>query len=516
MAKPRRLIPPVGGISDRPSFTDTPGLVVPPGAMENVEPFDTAKGHERIGSRPALAKLFPTQIGGGAPVQWIGSISKAAVTTGYRLGGAADAMGTWESRASGVLAGNFFLLSRVPSMFRDFNDTAGGGAKPVVAARWHPTATHPGKAVYLLNYNDGTRNVCRVVLVDDMGSTLWSYVIEDLISNADASGNTCWIDDSFVYVAFTFGVQVLNATTGAFVRLVQIDGWGAECIDVRGRGDGQILVAFNGAGFGATLANGQVVNNGMYRSGIALYSPGCAARVPFGVGLAAGVGFYEANHGTLRISEQSVQAPNGCWVTCLSTGPDNSVYCSRTNQGWGPNGSFPPGSVAYVSVFRADSTGRILWEADTLSFRRAYTGWWGTLYNDIPNSAGQLPTLLALDADPLTGDCYAAGQVDAALGTPFNVFKLRGADGTLAWTYSTTATVRWIKVDPTDSNLWVAMDRNSGWVNAAGASGTNALLLKLSAASGLVIASYDLNTAVSGLAVDVDSRGFLALGTDHF
>lgn len=83
MAKSKRhlLHFPLGGIDKRSAYVDRPPYTTP--VAVNVRPMDAYEGRARGGSRPMLQKAYTTQLGGGAPIKMLNSVT-AVRNDGYR------------------------------------------------------------------------------------------------------------------------------------------------------------------------------------------------------------------------------------------------------------------------------------------------------------------------------------------------------------------------------------------------------------------------------------------------
>ena len=66
--EPRRLTPPVRGVTDKTTKVDQPGVMCPPDSMRNVVPFPSPDLVPAIGTRAGTSKKFPQVFGNGAAV----------------------------------------------------------------------------------------------------------------------------------------------------------------------------------------------------------------------------------------------------------------------------------------------------------------------------------------------------------------------------------------------------------------------------------------------------------------
>ncbi len=564
---------PFRGVTDKTPFIKTPGDSCPPGSLRNVRVFDITKDRARGGQRPGLTRLFDTQICGGNPVQAVASFSKPPKTTGYELGTTRRVTDNIVSRTSAGLAGQAWILNPVPGMIRDFLDSRGGGAAPGICCCWHPEITNNiRRGFFCTSYTDAGSNngkqTTGVNCIDDQGVTLWQAVLEDRQAGGSlpSTPNTRTIsvnsikvalpatDNGFVIVGVlltrvtapltTQGyVYVYKASDGTYLKRYDLGGWASEAMAIAVRTDGKVAVLFNGSGAAGTLPNhpnippgSNAIQDGatLFRSGIMLFTATGDLAEPlrqevFGDQLDPLDTYYEAAHGYFRFSEQLARAPFGCYPTSMAAGLDGSLLVTFSNRGWGPNGFYQPTDTQYPYTTAAliSIDGIVIWEADTESIRRAYTGPWGTYYNDLPDTgdpfSGNPCTLWACAVGP-AGELYVGGCRNTSSTTPsdgHNVWRLAQADGRIVWSgnvggsasaYSAGIAQNGMAVDPLDSNVVVA-----GYRNAVGAvsPATSAHLWKLDAATGQPVWSYDLNTASAGIAygVDVESRGLILYTT---
>lgn len=525
-----RRIPPWKGASNATTYFDQPRGFAPLESMRNVLVHTPAKDRSQVGTIPGLTKAFELLLPG--PPQGFCTVERAAGQTGLQVGSRSRVVG--ENREAGTLTGHCFVLDPTLSMVAAFRDPRGvGGAGTGVS--WHPTLrklcfgqiyNNAGRVVYGLNWCDVDSN-----LVQFQGDA------EDRDDPLDTPGaEPIYGNHIAMHARYTFSVGnrwlwVHKTDTGEFLKRYALDDWPYETMAVRVRSDGTLAVSFWGTSEAATLPNQPAIaqnpGSGMYRSGVMLFEITDSdlqplIRVPFGPSLAPTAPWYEANHGYARLAEFLARAPHGCIPFAMAVGPDDEIVVGMTNQGWGWNDTYPPdGRKPYRTVALLDSSGSLIWEADTQSPRWPYTGGWGTFFNDIPQidadddippTGTPKPGVNAVAIDGV-GDVYAAGQRNAA---GHNVFKLSGADGSILWRFDAGSVVEQhaMAVDPTDNNVWVGVMRNSAWTGAAG---RMAVLLKLNGLNGEVLAHYDVAPApVNGCwMVDVSHEGYVAFVIDY-
>lgn len=515
----RRVLPPLGGASDNSTYLDQPERFAPLPSMLNVRPEESG-GRRRIGQRPGLAKLFGTQLGG--EVRAMAVISRAAAVSGYQLGSCEHFAGA--SRQSGALAGNHWLLDPEPglNLDLDLDDSpfGGGGANGCVACDWHPDGT---KFAVASNFIDGVtgRAEALVRMVDVDGNTLWTANLED--STRDRFIDTIAVTHEWVFAASNEFIMVWQVSDGAPVGQIQIT-WARHIIRVaKNRDATMLLAAFDGSTSGATLPNGPTVEAGIcavhFRAGFMMFqvrslAQGIIAQVPFGPALPSSATYYEADHGYWRISEHTRFAPRGAQITDACFGPSGEVILLTTNQGIGPNVSFPPdGSSGYITVRKIGPNGILAWEQDTASIRRSFVFNAITYFCDITEGTSDEPSVQAVCVDA-EGRIYVGGRQNPG---GRSVFCLHPTDGSIQWArnlVNSGGTIRQAAaaIDPSDNNPWFAFDRNSSW---DGAAGREAMLIQLNRANGAVLKHFDLGASVSGLGVAVHPNRSIVLVTDR-
>lgn len=517
-----RAILPFRGVTDASALRDTPPGFVPFDSLRNFVPFVPGEDRFRGGTRPGFTRFINERIAPGR-VQAIVPIALSSVVEGYTIDeGTCGDIEEGESREGGTITGNAWMLNDVPAMMRDWADTRGTGTRPVPAVCWDPDGE---RAYFLLNFtNAGGEQVCGVTAVNRDGDELWQAELRDRDTGSDPvaspadvlNGNTVEADAHYIYVAVERYVYVLRKTDGFHLRRYNIGGWSRETVEARVRPDGRLAVAFNGSGTAATLPNGPEVVEGAsdFRSGVALFDvrPSVPSdplvRVQFGPVLPSNDPFFESNHGYFRMSEWMGGRPRGSRVEALCVLPDNGVVVARRNKGWGPNGDYPPSDdQPYITIFRLDASGSLVWQVDTDSIRDAYSGWWGTFYNDRGSAEASIQ---AVAADDL-GNVYAGGAVSPRASAC--VFRLDAATGALVAKVNLQTTVRGsaMHVAPRSRLVGVAGDRGNSW---PGAAGRNAMLWLLNPGTLAPVRHYDLNAAVSGLGVKFNADDEIVLGTD--
>lgn len=510
-----KLVPPYAGVADNTSFVATPAAFVPPDSLRNVRVFEPSKQRPRVGQRPGWRKLFDTLL--GPTVQAVGVISRARSVTGL-IPDTCSAVEDWSSTPAGPIAGQAWALDPDPALrglfYIDLTGTGGGAADTANTIAVSPEGTH---VAFTFNYTDSVTGEleCRLVYATRDLQTVWTTTVSGAADGFAA--NSVAISNGIVWVAFATSTnQMLRGyarTTGAETVLSDLNGWARQAVSVKvwkpTAGEEYLLVAFTGGTNGATLPGGTVVTAGefarSFRAGvmkIRIAANNSIAQVPFGAPrLDSSDTYYEANHQYARFSELTIGAPHGCEPTALAVSRTGMVALVHTNQGWGPNASFPPdGSGApYTTVMLMDAHGRVQWEIDTQSL---LVDDGSGRYNDMTT-----PTLKAAAFDE-AGNLYVAGlrnHSDAALGAC--VFRIE-PDGTIRWRKLVSSQIfeGAMAVDPTDGNVLVGGTRNA----TVWGGGVNAHLWKLNALNGAVLWGWDLGlaTPVTGVAAADDGRIF--------
>lgn len=521
-------MPPYRGVSDNTPYGTTQPDTVPPERMINMRPYGTDTKRPRVGTRPGLKRLFPTQLGNGKPVQCIRSVTRASGVSGYRVGSCEAIAGT--SRPSVDLQGHVWLFDDVPSMEREYflDATAlffgASGQSSCVDCAIHPSLSRVAGVVNIGSGVSASGNIEAMVQVYDLdGSSQAIWHIYD--SGGDRFSNAIAFSDDYLFVTINNTVRVYSAQTPTTaVADVDLNGWSQEVTGLAVWKDpsGQefLYCCFLGTEAAATLASGTTVEAGIsashFRAGIMRFRINATGapltQVTYGTQLDSSDTYYDDNgtgspHGYFRFSEQTAARPYGCYPTGIAVARDGSVIVSRTNQGYGPNTtSFSP-TIAqpYISVMRIEPDGSYGWEADTFSHKTSATHG----FNDIHN-----PSLNAVAIDS-TGDAYVGGRASESGECAFRIDRTTGAViwGAVLQTTSVSEAIRQngVGVDPRDDAPMFFGDRNTSWTGAAG---RDAHGWKLDPVSAGVRKFFDLGTNVSGLGVS-HGQGRMAYSTDY-
>ncbi len=506
----RRVALPIFGATNAQALADTPPGFAPLGPLRNFSPRSTNADRARGGQRAGLSRVVAEAFGTG-PMQKIASVSLSSRVTGFQLDpGSCEEITDGSSRESEAIEGHCFLLDAAGGMDRDFYNSTPGSMLSANAVCFSPAGT---KAYFAVNYT-ATMPSTSIRAVDlATGATLWTSAIESV--SKTHSCNTIDADNDYVYVATVEGLVMLERDTGSEVYNQPIDqpSWSSEIVEARVRPDGQIVVAFNGADTNVSLAGG-TAGGSDFRSGIALYERQAAVipirRVRFGSVVSASDDWYEGDHGYYRVSEHGAARPHGCAMTGLAVGADNSVIGFRRNKGWGPNGAYVPGdSIPPITVFKLSASGELLWEADTASIRDAYSGWFGTVYNDRGSTDPSIHAGCVL----ATGEVVCAGARSPRANNAC-AFLLDGDTGVMLDSVDLGGVIRQAACALVPSAGLVALggDRNTGWPDAGGA---NAHLWLVDTLDLSVARAIDLSHAVSCLGVDARDDDALLMVTDY-
>lgn len=518
----RKVIPPYNGVANNTTFIGTPNGYCPPGSMLNARTYTPDKDRPTIGQRPGIRNLFPNLLAGN-PVQGLGVVSRASVVTGYVLG-QCDMIGEdWTTREANGLDGHLWFLDGQRGMYETayYDAQALDGAASPVSAAGCATTPDGTLVAYFMVYDDGSGNTIariRVLRVDD-ATEVWTAKIAE--TGVNRFVNQIVMTNTHTFVCTNDELKVYNTQTGALRLTTNINGWALEVVSCCVSADGQFLyVAFDGNNTGKVLASGVVVTGGKnarhWRSGIIKYqinpitSLGVIGQVTFGTQLTSPSTYYEADHGYWRFSEQVPWKPWGTETRAIAAHPDGGIVLGHTNQGRGPNASFPPAGNPYVTLTKINANGAILWQTDTDSFATPEIGDLG-FQNDIPTAAGDFPSVVCM-AIGSNGTVYAAGRINTTEAWGVNVFAIRGTDGVRLWNQDLGGTILepCLAIDPTDDNPVLCGVRNTAW---SGSGGAQAHLWKVRAVDGLVIQSQDLNTAATGLGVAVTTEGKIIYAT---
>lgn len=532
--------------------------------MRNMRSSETGTGRRRLSTRPGHSRYFPGAVGLGPVVEQV-SVNRPSVSTGYKLGETADP-GAGSSVLGTALAGNVFALDQVPSMnwsaTLEADSVVSAPSPQVNACCFTPDGTMAIVAGSALN---PTYRQLKVRAINTTtGATVWTYTFSEGSNDWYVTAVCATNDFVFVCTRNEFHMLWLRDPypganyAGKLGRRQICNGW-SQVVTACGVHSQQetttgplgtttttvwyLTVAFYGTSepgtiHGGTLLSGEVLGTTIeagitashFRTGVMrmrispfpvvpspyLHPPAIdsiyALQVPFGRQLESTDPRYEGRHDYFRVSEQSLASPHGCYITAMAVLSDGAVVCTRTNQGWGPTTAWRPDGTdngrPMISVFKIDRLGSMVWEQDPGSVvgdgtgNGAYAG--HPHYNDINN-----PTFKAVARSALDAVAIAGRQNDATKSV-----AVLTSTGLIEWDANlmdATRSVRALEFDPTDGNLIAAGDRNTSWDDSGG---DEANLWKLQAADGSVAWHYDLNAAVSALAVAASSDGTIVFGTD--
>ncbi len=549
---PRRLTPPVRGVSDKTSSVDQPAEFAPVDSARNVIAYTGSDQRQRMGTRFGTSKMFPQQFGNGNPVQAFCVVERASGTTGLVAGDLTDIDGT--NRVAASLKGHCFVIDPIGSMFVAIEDSrAIGGLAGFV--KWHPTERKVCFGTYFDPDGAGVLPVRTGLSYFDCDTTsqVWQSTAGDGFTGLVA-GNGMVIGTRYTFVAAGRWVWVYKTADGTFCKKYDCNGWANEVMWVGLTSDGLYVIAvFTGggpatadlpnAGSPTLLPDLSFVRSGAMKFQILEDDADPLRQVEYGDGYDPDHTWYERGasalpHGYLRFSEQLARSPRGCWPYSAAIDSNDNLVVGFTNKGFGWTNAHlaDNSSTAYTNVAKFDSAGALVWEADARSRRVTYTGVVPGIgavsyLNDIPQldadddfkhdsgdgtfpySVTPKPSANAVAVDSI-GDVYVAGQRSEATGR--NVYKLRGDTGNLVWEFDVGSVVEQhaIAIDPTTDDLWVAVMRNNVWTGATG----QALILKLSNSTGSVLFSYDINpypATYGAWGIDVNTRGEVAFCTNY-
>ncbi|MCW5776528.1 MAG: hypothetical protein KIS87_08830 [Phycisphaeraceae bacterium] len=528
----RPLMLPWRGASDERPFIAQPGDTAPPANLRNVVPRRGARDRVRFQTRPGVRKTFPTRLADGAPLQALAVIARASGIAGYRKGDCSD-LAEWDSRQSGVIAGNAWGLRPNRGMFADHSvDPVSGSVCNAIAY----DATH-NRVVAASSHVAGSGGLeTRLDLLDAEGNLLHSVTVTSATNTIQVSPPT---SGGKVYVFCCLfnqfnPLRIYSIETGSFVLRAAygMNGWAFSAQEGAFTTSGGTLfynVGFQGANFGGSYQNGYgsgIIAFGkyasMFRAGVmrlrVLDAAPWVEQVTFGQQLGPSDDFYEQPgsggvHGYWRFSERTAYRPNGVVVTGVAAAPNGTLYVATTNQGWGPNPDHadfrPDGNKPYRTLWKIEANGTLGWEVDTNSVREIGDG---GFINDIPDTAGDEPSLNAVRA---TNDAvYVGGRRG---GDGMSARRHQTTNGAPVWEanlVSAAGTIREaaIAIDPLDKAPIFGGDRNTSW---DGSGGANAHLWKCNPINGSVLWSQDLNKGVSALAVACSPAGDVWYGTDR-
>jgi len=528
---PRRGIANASGLSEQgPDFTA-------PQSMLNVVLYDADEDRPRGGTREGSVAL-PATLGSGE-VQGLATVNRPSISNGLKIGTASDA-GTGTSSVAGALTGNVFAIDSVQGgeWSHHFSVAPDGPASVTVT---HAAFSRDGSRVFVgTNYNRVSDSKAKFrirSLNPATGATNWTYD-HTLVGGVPESIAQLVPSNEYLFVVLANSfVLVLNPATGALVDRWN-NTWAQENVAavVITENVGQfnvpterLLVAFKGttsAGLitGGTLADGSVLTTTIestptnqtashYRAGVMKLS---ILPVPTGPGLpttpvlsqvswpATGLPSsdprYEGNHGYFRFSERSATSPFGCLPTAMVAAPDGTVWVSRTNRGWGPNSTWRPGYEAEtdprrqrspVTLCQISAAGTMLRELDPANYQGVFNGSGYSVgfnhWNDIYE-----PILRSVTASA-AGVVACAGQQNHIGASAWVLSSTGSAIGFTNLVSSSTRIYAGVS-DPSDGNPVFVGQRNTSWT---GASGANAHVWKLNAATGAIAWAFDLGSAVT-------------------
>lgn len=500
-------------MTDNGSAIDTPAGYTLPAGLRNVRLSDPITKRRRLSRRPGLALAQSLVLPG--PVQELRTVTRARTEVGLVID-VCENVTQGRARTGAAPSGNIFRREPSGGVVEQafLNVVASGGPSN------HPTVTLGVNTARTMtavasNYTDTVSGFVEtaIQLYNELLEPVWDNPLVIASGSADRFTNTLTLTGRWIFATVNENVVVIDQADGSIVQTFDCNGWSNEAVDCAVLPDGRLAVLMFGAGFNTTLASGvPVVGGAHFRSGVMLCNvadsgPTVLTQAIWGGRLTTGDTFFEADHGYFRISEHAQGAPRGCRPHAIAVSPvDGSIYVCRTNQGWGPNGNYQPdGTTGYVSVMGINPNGTRKFEIDTLSLRLAYTGWWGTYYNDIGNH-----TLRAAVVHPERDELYVAGRRNVAspatAGT--NVYRIRTSDGAVLAQKNLSGTIAQaaIAVDPIDGSILCAGERNDDWDGSGGT--IEADVWRLDPITLRVLRSYDWNTS----SIDASGVGVLAGG----
>lgn len=528
---------PVAGAGNNSTFREQPAALAPLGRLRNVLRYPSAGGRPQIGTRPGTTRVFGRVLT-AAEGQGLVAGGRASTATGSRLDNCQADDGTGGSQGEvTTITGQTWRLDQVPSLARayhfDVSGDGGGSANGAQAAAvsrdglYYAVATNYTVAGY-------TRAKVRLFRTSD-NAEMWTLGI--LEASVARYVNALCFSTEYLIVCSNQYLLVLKISDGTQVQVDDVDGWAIETVEAAVWTDPEtdaeyLFVAFAGSNEAGTCHGGASITAGnpasQFRSGVAKYQCLAAAAIPlggsaierkaYGPTLSSSDAFYETTgaepyHGYFRFSENTARPPYGCLPTSLRVGPDGSVYYTRTNQGYGPNSSYPPdgSTLPPISVGKIAPTGLQAWEQDIGSIQEV--GLDGYI-NDIPTGAGDDPTLLAMDVAPDGLTLCAGGRRNAA---GYSIWMLDATTGDVLWRTQLMASSKAIRqgvlrFDPASGNPIAGGDQHNGWPSAGGA---DAHLWMLDKDTGTVAWAWVLTSSASATALGVFPSGEIVYGSDH-
>lgn len=525
----RSLVLPYKGAADHTPLVGVPNGFAPFGAIQNVRARRAQDGRVTIATRPG-ARRIGNRIR-NAPVQAVCPVAVATSVTGY----AVKNLRRWSdttSRLVAALRGQAWILDSVPSMEQDidwpltaapFNAAANQACSTCC---WSPSGDRVAIGVTIAAATSASGQIETAIRVYTAAGVLQASLH---IVSASAPRNLrslVWHGSTIYACVSQFVLAIPDSLSGfTAYEIPNVAGEMEQACVATIDDQAFLFVAFNGVLTAGTYTgglSGPAITAGehgrQFRAGVSKWrieSTGLLTRVIYGLQLTPGGDYFESQHNTFRISEQSLRTPHGCQINGIAAGPDGSVFIVRTNAGRGPNAAFPanPALCGLQTVMKIDPEGLAVWEADPGSILEVGDG--GFL-NDIPTTGTDPPTFSAIcvDAD---GDVFIGGRRNNGA----SVFKLDGETGGEIWRtnlQATTATHHLRRggafIDPTDGNPVFAGDRNNAWT---GASGASAHLWKVDGrdTGGSVLWGYDIAENTGAACVAVNAEGQIVYGTGY-
>lgn len=564
----KRLAIPIRGASNATAFIEDPGDTAPVEILSNARVFDVAEGRARGSVRESLERVFPGTIGSG-DVQALKAISLSSQTTGYNLGDQ-TLLTSGTSKATAFHSGNFWRLDAIPSVEIKYTVDVTGDGGPAAQAVNAVCYSRDGTKVFAsCNYLVAFEGRAQVNCYDCASNNLlWSHTIKETGENRFV--NTIVAGNEYLFVCTNKYVRCIRIDTGAAVGSTEYDlnGWSSETIEAAVVDEEvadpitaetitveRLYVGFDGATAAGTRTGGGLIDAGIYaanfRAGVMKIGvtkivdlPGVGPGypginiVPWSTGLSNSDPFYEATHRYFRVADKTAAKGFGCQIKALRATPDGGVVVARTNQGWGPTSAYRPSPTEaspdsagvptgnpFVSVFKISAAGVLEWEnnsAESITNDGSGQGAYALHphFNDIIT-----PSFEAIAVSD-NGSIFVAGRQNH-LG--YSVYCLEST-GSPRWRANVVPAgigsqvfQAAAAVDPNDGNIWLGGVRNNAWDGSDPDGGgpmtpQDAHLFKLDALTGINVGSFNLNGAVSALAVAVNTselyKGKIAYGTD--